>query len=207
MPAGEGAMGRIVVTESISLDGVMQAPGRPDEDTRGGFAHGGWGRPYADEVMGRTMAERMAAGGPGVLVLGRRTYEDLHSFWPKQTDGNQYTEALNNTTKYVASRTLSEPLPWVNSRLLAGDAVQAVAELRDSVGHVGILGSGDLVRQLARHGLIDEYLLLIHPLVLGSGQRLFAEEGTYAPLRLVDSVTTTTGVTIAAYQPVPKEEG
>jgi dihydrofolate reductase len=198
---GKGVMGRIAVVESVSLDGVMQAPGRADEDTRGGFAHGGWARPYADEVMGRAMAERMSAGGPGALVLGRRTYEDLYSFWPKQTDGNPYTEALNKTTKYVASRTLSEPLPWVNSTLLDGDAVEAVAKLRESSPHLGVIGSGDLVRQLARHGLVDEYVLLIHPLVLGSGQRLFATDGDLARLRLVDSVITGTGVVIATYQP------
>jgi dihydrofolate reductase len=191
-------MGRVVVVESVSLDGVMQAPGRADEDARGGFPHGGWGRPYADEVMGRAMGERMA--GDGVLVFGRRTYQALYDFWPKQTDGNPYTGKLDRTRKYVASRTLSEPLPWVNSTLLAGDAVPAVAKLRESGQDVGVLGSGDLVRQLADHDLVDEYLLLIHPLVLGSGRRLFADGGRFAALRLVDSVVTGTGVVIGTYR-------
>src|SRR3979411_680368 len=103
----------ITVTNSVSLDGVMQAPGRADEDTRGGFAHGGWARPYADEVMGAEMGKGMSR--PGVLLFGRRTYEALAAFWPHQTDGNPYTQVLNNTQKYVVSTTLAEPLPWQNS--------------------------------------------------------------------------------------------
>jgi dihydrofolate reductase len=143
----------------------------------------------------------MAEGEGGSLLLGRRTYEGLFAFWPKQTDGNPFTEALNRTRKYVASRTLTQPLPWVNSTPLDGDAVEAVAALRSQPGpNLAIIGSVDLVQQLARHDLIDEYLLLIHPLVLGTGRRLFAEDGTSRALRLVDSVTTTTGVVIATYQ-------
>jgi dihydrofolate reductase len=190
-------MGKLVVINNVTLDGVMQAPGRPDEDTRGGFEHGGWGVPYTDEVMGRAMGERMAR--PGSLLLGRRTYEDLYGFWPKQRD-NAFTEVLNRTRKYVASRTLSEPLPWSNSTLLEGDAVEAVATLKEQHGEdLGVLGSGELVRSLIRGRLIDEWVLLIHPLVLGSGRRLFPD-GESAALRLVDSVTTTTGVLIATYQ-------
>jgi dihydrofolate reductase len=190
---------KIIVTCSISLDGVAQAPGRPDEDMRGGFEHGGWGVPYSDEVMGRAMGRRMAEGGS--LLLGRRTYEALFAFWPKQTDGNPYTEVLNKRQKYVASRTLSTPLPWVNSTLLEGDAVAAVAAMHERPGpNLGVIGSLDLVQQLARHDLVDEYLLLIHPLVLGSGLRLFADDGTFRALRLVDSETTTTGVVIASYR-------
>src|SRR5215211_8379652 len=126
----------------------MQAPGRPDEDLRGGFEHGGWALPYNDEVMGRVMGEGMARGGP--LLLGRRTYEDFYGFWPKQTD-NPYTEVLDNTRKYVASRTLREPLPWANSTLLEGEAAEAVAELKSEPGEdIGVLGSGELVRSLMR---------------------------------------------------------
>jgi dihydrofolate reductase len=190
---------KVVVTSSVTLDGVAQAPGRPDEDVRGGFRHGGWAQPYTDHVMVQAMGQRMAEDGS--LLLGRRTYEDLFAVWPKRTDGNPFTEVLNRTRKYVASRTLTPPLPWVNSMLLDGDAVEAVAALRSQPGpNLGIIGSVDLVQQLARHDLIDEYLLLIHPLVLGSGRRLFADDGTYGALRLVDSVTTTTGVVIATYQ-------
>jgi len=190
---------KIVVTSSVTLDGVAQAPGRPDEDLRGGFRHGGWALPYNDQVMGQAMGRRMAEEGS--LLLGRRTYEGLFAFWPEQTDGNPFTEVLNQTRKYVASRTLTQPLPWVNSTLLQGDAVEAVAALRAQPGpNLVVIGSVDLVQQLIRHDLIDEYLLLIHPLVLGSGRRLFADDGTLRALRMVDSVTTTTGVVIATYQ-------
>jgi dihydrofolate reductase len=192
-------MSRLIVINNITLDGVMQAPGRPDEDTRDGFAHGGWAAPYGDEVMGRVMGERMAR--PGALLLGRRTYEDFASFWPKQTD-NPFTPVLNERVKYVASTTLREPLPWTNSKLLRGDAAQAVAELKEQ-GHdsLAVLGSGELIRSLLQHDLIDEYVLTIHPLVLGAGRRLFPDDGTTAKLRLVDSTPTTTGVLIATYQP------
>jgi dihydrofolate reductase len=189
---------RVVVVENVTLDGVMQAPARPDEDERDGFAHGGWAIPYNDAVMGEKMGERMARGG--ALLLGRRTYEDFFAVWPKRTD-NPYTEVLNRSQKYVASTTLSEPLPWENSTLLAGDAADAVARMRDEPGpDLGVLGSGALVRSLAARGLVDEYALLIHPLVLGTGRRLFGD-GPPAPLRLADAVTTTTGVIIATYHP------
>ena len=191
-------MSKVVVFTSVTLDGVMQAPGRPDEDRRGGFTHGGWALPYNDPVMGRVTAEGMADAGP--LLLGRRTYEDFHGFWPEQTD-NPFTEVLDNTLKYVASTTLAEPLPWRNSRLLDGDAADAVAELRRRPGKdLVVLGSGELVQSLRRRDLVDEYRLLIHPLVLGSGRRLFPDGGASAALRLVDSVATTTGVIIATYR-------
>lgn len=189
---------RVVVIENVTLDGVMQAPARPDEDTRDGFAHGGWAIPYNDSVMAEQMGRRMAR--EGALLLGRRTYEDFFAVWPKRTD-NPYTEVLNRTQKHVASRTLSEPLPWENSTLLEGDAADAVARLRDEPGaDLAVLGSGELVRSLAARALVDEYLLLIHPLVLGSGQRLF-EQSPPTPLRLAEAVTTTTGVIIATYEP------
>jgi dihydrofolate reductase len=190
-------MSRVVVINNLTLDGVMQAPGRPDEDVRGGFEHGGWAVPY--NAMGTIMGER----GPrtAAMLLGRRTYEDFYGFWPAQED-NPFTEVLNSIQKYVASTTLEEPLPWSNSVLLDGDAAEAVARLKEGGGEdLGVLGSGELVRSLMRHGLIDEYLLMIHPLVLGSGRRMFADDGTFAALRLVDSVTTTTGVVIATYRP------
>jgi len=191
---------RVVVFMSVTLDGVIQAPARPDEDIRGGFEHGGWAVPYADEVMGKAAGEGMAR--PGSLLLGRRTYEDFFTVWPNRTD-NPYTEVLNKRTKYVASRTVQEPLPWKNSTLLKGDAAEAVARLKKQPGgDVMVLGSGELVQSLMRSNLIDEYILLIHPLVLGSGRRLFSDGGPPATLRLVDNKTTTTGVVIATYQPV-----
>jgi len=191
-------MRRIVVFMSLTLDGVMQAPGRPDEDERGGFSHGGWAVPYSDSVMASYAGSMSNTGG---ILLGRRTYEDFYSVWPKRTD-NPYTEVLNNTQKFVASRTLEEPLPWVNSTLLKGDAAETVAGLKERTGKdLVVLGSGQLVRSLMRGNLVDEYILLIHPLVLGSGQRLFPDSGSSAALRLVDSKATTTGVLIATYVP------
>jgi dihydrofolate reductase len=193
-------MRRISVVEHLTLDGVMQAPGRPDEDRRGGFGHGGWSAPYMDEVLGRTMGERIAGGG--ALLLGRRTYEDFAAFWPTQGEDNPYTAALTRFQKLVASRTLREPLPWANSTLLEGDVPTAVAALKRQPGpDLAVLGSGELVRTLMRHDLVDEYVLLIHPLVLGGGRRLFGDGTPTTPLELVDSVTTTTGVVMATYQP------
>ena len=191
-------MRKIVVFISLTLDGVMQAPGRPDEDTRGGFKHGGWAVPYSDAVTGNMAGQSMASTG-GIL-LGRRTYEDFFSFWPKQKD-NMFTEVLDNTQKYVASKTLKEPLDWRNSTLLGGDASDAVARLKQHDGkNLVVLGSGELVQALMRSNLVDEYVLLIHPLVLGSGRRLFADGGSLVNLRLVDSKVTTTGVMIGTYE-------
>lgn len=191
-------MGRVIVFNSLTLDGVMQGPGGADEDVRGGFTHGGWALPYADEVMGRAAAE--SGAGTGAILLGRRTYQDFYSVWPERKD-NPYTEVLNNTLKYVASNTLTEPLPWMNSQLLEGDAAVAVGKLKKEPGKdMVVLGSGVLVESLMRSNLVDEYVLLIHPLVLGSGRRLF-NDGDATPLRLVDSKTTTKGVVIATYRP------
>ena len=198
-------MGRVAVVSSLTLDGVMQAPGRPDEDRRGGFVHGGWALPYNDQVMGNAMGAGMAR--TRALLLGRRTYQDFAAVWPKRKD-NPFTEVLNNTQKYVASRTLTEPLPWRNSTLLGGDAAEAVAGLREEPGgDIVVLGSGDLAQSLIRHNLVDEYTLLIHPLVLGSGRRLFTEGIAVSALRLTGSVTTTTGVVIATYQPAEAAAG
>jgi dihydrofolate reductase len=198
-------MSRVVVTNHLTLDGVMQAPGRPDEDRRDGFEHGGWSPPYADSVMGSVMAEGMSNGG--AMLLGRRTYEDFAAFWPNQKD-NPFTEVLDNAQKYVASTTLKEPLPWSNSTLLDGDAAEAVAGLKEESGQdLVILGSGELVQSLMRRNLVDEFLLMIHPLVLGSGRRLFSDGGAFASLRLVDVKPTTTGVMIATYQPAEAPAG
>ena len=189
-------MGKVVVFTSVTLDGVMQAPARPDEDVRGGFQRGGWAVPYADAISG-SMAGQSSGGG---LLLGRRTYEDFFAVWPARTD-NPFTEILNRTQKYVASRTLREPLPWINSTLLKGDTGDAVAQLKGELGRdLIVLGSGELVRSLMERKLVDQFILLIHPLVVGSGRRLFAEGGPDVKLRLVDNKPTTTGVIIATYQ-------
>ena len=193
-------MGRLVVLNNVTLDGVMQAPARPDEDTRGGFTHGGWAIPYNDPVMARIMGEGMAQSAGGSMLFGRRTYLDFYSVWPNRTD-NPFTPVLNATQKYVASTTLEEPLPWVNSTLLTGDVAEAVARLKEqSEKDIMILGSGELTESLMRHNLIDEFTLLIHPLVLGTGRRLFPDGGAPAAFRLVKAVPTTTGVIIATYQ-------
>ena len=196
-------MGRIVVMNHVTLDGVMQGPGRPEEDTRGGFTQGGWGRrsTVPGDAAGKAMGERMAAGG-GLAgwLFGRRTYEGLLSYWNQQPD-SPFGPMLNNAPKYVASTTLKEPLPWPNSTLLSGDIADAVGALKaQSAGVLAIMGSGQLIGSLMAADLIDEYLLMIHPLVLGSGRRLFPEK-VYVPLRLTDSVTTATGVVIASYEP------
>ena len=189
-------MARIIVFNSVTLDGVMQAPGRPDEDRRGGFKHGGWSVPYADEETGKLAAEGMQT--TGAMLLGRRTYEDLLPQWNKA--GGPFKDMLNNMPKYVVSRTLKEPLPWPNSTLLDGELTKAVATLRKKDGKdMVILGSGDVVRKLLAKELVDAFILLIHPLVLGDGQRLFDEGGPGALFDLADTRTTTTGVIAATY--------
>jgi dihydrofolate reductase len=199
-------VGKVVVVENVTLDGVMQAPGGADEDARGGFPYGGWAHRYADRVMAETMGRGMGESGGGDgggMIFGRRTYEQFHGFWSKQTDGNPYTEVLNRRHKYVASRRRTEPLVWENSSLLKGDAVAAVAALkRDLDGDLVALGSGELVRSLIGAGLVDVLTVSIYPLTLGSGTRLFAEGPTgYGTWALTDTVTTTTGVIIATYRP------
>jgi dihydrofolate reductase len=180
------------------MDGVIQGPGRPDEDTRGGFDRGGWALPYNDEVMAQRMGEGMASSG--TMLFGRRTYQDFYGYWPRQTE-NPFTPYLNQATKYVVSSTLSEPLPWQNSILLPGDPAASVADLKSQSGpDLGIVGSAQLVRSLLAANLIDRYVLLIHPLVLGQGRRLFDERGPGVDFDLVDSVTTSKGVIIATYQ-------
>jgi dihydrofolate reductase len=189
-------MSKVIVFTNLTLDGVMQAPGRPDEDRRGGFEYGGWAAPYAAMTQAGD-----SIGTIGALLLGRRTYENFYAVWPKQKE-SPFSAMLDNMQKYVASTTLSEPLPWINSTLLSGDATQTVARLKQESGtDLVIMGSRELVQSLMRHQLIDEYVLLIHPLILGSGSRLFPEEQTLAALRLVDIKTTPTGVVVATYRP------
>jgi dihydrofolate reductase len=191
-------MRTIGVTMSVTLDGVVQGLGRPDEDTRDGFSHGGWGPRYQDEVMGQEMARGMAE--PGVMLFGRRTWQDFLGVWPHRTD-NPFTGYLNSVTKYVVSTTLHDVDAWQNSVLLRGDATRTVAALKAESGpNVVIIGSAKLVRGLHNVGLIDRYTLLIYPLVLGSGHRMFDEDSPVAEFTLVRSVPTTTGVIIATYE-------
>jgi dihydrofolate reductase len=189
------------VIQHLTLDGVMQAPGHPDEDPRDGFEHGGWAQPGNDPAMQNVLGARM--GTSWSLLLGRATYERFADFWPKQ-EPNPFTEALNKVRKYVASTTLTEPLPWANSTLLKGDAAEAVAALKEQQeDNLVVFGSGVLVQSLMRRDLVDEYVLQLHPLVMGSGRRLFPDAGPPATFRLVDSMTTTAGVVIATCQPAP----
>ncbi|MBS1808209.1 MAG: dihydrofolate reductase [Acidobacteria bacterium] len=191
-------MGKIIVNMSLTLDGVIQAPGRPDEDTRGGFAHGGWALPYFDPMMFNPPAD----GKMPDLLFGRRTYEDFYQVWPNRNDGNPFTEVLNNSQKYVASTSLPEPLPWMNSTLLNSDVPAAVARLKQqSDNNLVILGSGALIQSLLPHNLIDEFVLSIHPLILGTGHRLFPDGSPFAALKLVDTKVASTGVVIATYHP------
>jgi dihydrofolate reductase len=191
-------MGSITVTMWVSLDGVVQGPGRADEDTRGGFAHGGWGRRYDDEVMSREMAKAMAE--PGDMLFGRRTWQDFITAWGRLTDGNPVTTHMNAAAKYVVSRTLENADAWQNSILLRGDAVELVAKLKaQSDSDLGIIGSASLVRSLHAAALIDRYTLLICPLTLGSGARLFEGAAPLAEFELTGSVATTKGVIIAQY--------
>jgi dihydrofolate reductase len=198
-------MSKLVVNANLTLDGVMQAPSDHDEDRRGGFEHGGWAPPYFDQVMADVAAEGIAKGG--ALLFGRRTFEQFASFWSTQPDDSPFAAVLNERQKYVASRTLEEPLSWKNSTLLEGDAMDAVARLKEQPGgDLVVLGSGELVQSLMRRNLVDGYVLLIHPLVLGSGRRLFTDGGSPGSLRLVEAKTTTTGVVIATYQPAEPAE-
>jgi len=182
----------------VTLDGVVQGLGRPDEDTRGGFTHGGWGPRYNDEVMGRELGKGMAK--PGDMLLGRRTWQDFSTVWGRATDDNPFTRHMNAATKYVVSRSLPDADAWQNSILLRGDAVDTVAELKAKPGpDLSINGSASLVRSLHAAGLIDRYTLLIHPLTLGTGARLFEGPAPLTELELTGSVTTGTGVIIAHY--------
>jgi dihydrofolate reductase len=191
-------MRSVNVTMWVSLDGVVQGLGRPDEDTRGGFSHGGWGRRYDDEVLAREMAGAMTE--PGDMLLGRRTWQDFSTAWGQRTDGNPFSARMNAVTKYVVSSTLQDADAWQNSVLLRGDATQTVAELKAQDGEdLGIVGSASLVRSLHAAGLIDRYTLVICPLTLGSGTRLFEGPAPLTEFRLTGSVTTTTGVIVAHY--------
>jgi dihydrofolate reductase len=192
---------RIVAIHHVTLDGVMQGPGRSDEDTRDGFTHGGWAAERdGDDAITKAWGRRLAAGSG--YLLGRRTYQDVLAYW--NTQDSPFRDALNNAPKYVASNTLTEPLPWPNSTLLSGDILAALADLKETPGDdLHIMGSGALIRSLSPLGLIDEYLLCVHPLVLGAGRRLFTDGFSPTTFEVVEATTTATGVIIAGYRPRP----
>jgi dihydrofolate reductase len=191
---------RLTLTTFLSLDGVMQGPGAPEEDRSGGFEQGGWLVPYADEDMGRLVDEWFSAAD--AFLLGRRTYELFAAYWPQVPDeGNPVAAKLNSQPKYVASRTLDE-VGWSNSILLDGDLPDAVAELKRRPGReLQVHGSGDLAQTLMRHDLIDEYRLWIYPVILGAGTRLFREGSAPSALKLVDTKSTGSGVAVHVYEP------
>lgn len=194
-------MSKVIVFTNLTLDGIMQAPGRPDEDRRGDFSQGGWATPYAAMTQAGDSIATI-----GALLLGRRTYEDFYAVWPERKE-DPISRMLDALQKYVASTTLAEPLPWVNSTLLSGDAAAAVARLKGELDKdLVIMGSGELIQSLRRANLIDEYVLLIHPLILGAGRRLFPQGSAEAHLRLVNMKTTNTGVVIVTYQPAERKD-
>ncbi len=190
-------MRNVILFDNLTLDGVLQAPAEVDEDPRDGFPYGGWGAPY--QAMNYAHMACMANVGP--LLFGRRNYEHFYAVWPRRTD-SPFSEVLNNAQKYVASTTLKEPLPWMNSVLLKGDAVEAIAALKEQPGKDFLMmGSGIFAQSLMRHNLIDFYVLLIHPLVLGTGHKLFPEGSPHMTFILEESATTPNGVLMAAYRP------
>lgn len=196
---------RVVVSDFISLDGVVQAPGGPGEDTDGGFRHGGWSMPYFDpDTMGPAVDELMAA--TEALLFGRRTWQTMAAAWPARV-GDPFADRMNEIPKYVASRTLSQQdLTWPGSTLLpAGDAIGAVRELRAGDGEaLQVMGSASLAAQLITHGLVDEYRLMIEPILLGGGKRLFPDDNSARALELVSATTTATGVLICTYRPADR---
>lgn len=192
-------MPRFIVNAFLTLDGVMQAPGGPDEDREGGFEHGGWQFPYSDDLTGKLVTDGLAdAGG---FLLGRKTYDIFSRYWPKVTDpNNPIAAALNSRPKYVASRTL-ERVTWNNARLLEGDLVAELQKLREQPGTgVHTWGSTDLLQTLLEHDLVDELRTFVYPVLLGTGKRLFREGIRPAALTLVESVTTGKGAVYLRYQ-------
>ena len=194
-------MRKVIADEWLTLDGVIQAPGQPDEDPSGGFQHGGWHVGYFDDLAQRRVVDSVVTAGG--FLLCRRTYEIFAAHWPNASEEERVlAEPLNSKPKYVASRTLAEPLAWQNSTVLQGDVAGAVAALKQEDGEdLHVIGSSQLVQTLVERDLVDEFQVMIDPVVVGGGKRLFRDDGVRRPLRLVDSQVTTTGVIIATYAP------
>jgi dihydrofolate reductase len=194
-------MRKVIANEFMSLDGVVQAPGGADEDTSGGFEHGGWHMRYFDELSQKWVLESIVEAGG--FLLGRRTYEIFAAYWPKAPEEEQViAQPLNTKPKYVASTTLTEPIEWQNSTVLQGDIAEAVAALKQEDGaDVHVIGSAELVRTLIEQGLVDEFRLMIDPVMLGGGKRIFRDDGSLRPLHLVQGEVTSTGAILATYAP------
>jgi dihydrofolate reductase len=192
------------VVEFVTLDGVMQGLGGPDEDREGGFDQGGWSGPYGDEVLAQQAAQGI--GETSAYLFGRKTYEHMVAHWPHESSDNPIAASLNSAPKYVATLTLRpEDVEWENCHVLAGDIGEAVRELKaDGDGFITVLGSGVLVQTLIANELIDTYRIMLHPLVLGSGKRLFREYPNPLRLRLVGCTQTTTGVVLLTYDREPE---
>jgi dihydrofolate reductase len=192
-------MRKLVLIEFISLDGVIQGPGDSNEDTEGGFAHGGWQRPYFDEIFMQHAAAGMA--DTDAHLFGRKTYDKMAAFWPNVGDSDPFAKHLNNVAKFVASRTMTEAT-WHGTTVLNGDVPTQVREIKErNGGTISVLGSADLAQTLMAHDLVDEYSLALHPLVLGSGKKLFRDADQVRRLELVDSRPSTTGVLLNTYRP------
>ncbi|WP_369192902.1 dihydrofolate reductase family protein [Streptomyces djakartensis] len=192
-------MRKVIICTFLSLDGVMQAPGGPDEDAGNGFEHGGWQKPVSDDEVGAAIAGWYE--GSDAMLLGRKTYDIFAAYWPTADPANPFTERMNGMRKYVASRTLTS-LEWENSTLLQGEVTDAVRELKASDGgDINVVGSGDLAQTLMRHGLVDEYRLTIHPVIIGTGKRLFAGGAVPTALEPVRVSTTKSGTVVGVYRP------
>jgi dihydrofolate reductase len=192
-------MRKLIVSEFITLDGVMQAPGGADEDTEGGFTHGGWTMPYWHDDIGAHFGE--ALGQTDTFLLGRKTWQ-IHGTAFEAMAGDPFADMLNAKQKYVVSTTLKDVSAWRNSTLISGNVVEEVRKLKEQPGkNIVVLGSGELVQTLMQNDLVDEYGLMINPILLGSGKRLFREGSAKLPLKLVRSMTTSTGVIVATYEP------
>ena len=191
-------MGKLIVTEFVTLDGVAQGPGAPDEDRDGGFTHGGWQAPLLDEESGNVMFEQ--ARSMDALLLGRRTYEIFANYWPTAPEEIPFTGLLNRVPKYVASRTLAGPLGWDGSTLIAGPLADGITSIKERHDEVHVIGSLDLVQSLLRFGLVDRLNLWLYPLLLGRGKQVFAKGVVPTALRLTESVTYPNGTLHLAYE-------
>ena len=198
-------MRKLAIVEFLTLDGVMQGFGGPDEDREGGFDHGGWGAPYATGEIERTATQGI--GATTAYLFGRKTYEHMAAHWPNEPDENPIARHLNTTPKYVVTSTLTS-LDWAGSQILHGDVTESVNDLKSQGdGFITVLGSGELAQTLIEHGLIDEYRLFVHPLVLGTGKRLFRDTSRPLPMRLIECAQTSTGIVMLNYQMVSDASG